>query len=225
MATKRWGETKAPKTGSLDEIRRLSVKDLKPKESFRIRLVGDVLPNYVHWISTNNGWRTRNACNFNRDLEDFDPDIDNPIERLVVPQMERAACQFAYVTNVINREDGQVYLFELKQSIYKQIVDYASKTDEFGDPSNPDSGYDFTVEKISTGPKKQNVKYQLYPTRNNTPLTDEEKDLKLYDLEKLHKQETPDEQITWLRENTQFLAIEVGSDVPSDQTSSDDVPF
>ena len=228
MATKKWGETSNTGGGGSD-IQRLNVSELKAGGEVTIRLIGDVLPNYVHWVQTTNGWRTRNACNFDRNTESFDESVENPINKHIVPQFDRAAAQFAYVTNVIKRNpDGTndgVFLMELKQSIYRQVVDYAKKTKEFGDPSDSETGYDFTIQKVSTGPKKQNVKYQLFPSRTNTPLTDEEKALPLFDLEKLHRQETPDEQLAWIRENTSFLAMDTGSDIPGDETGDEDVPF
>ena len=66
--------------------------------------------------------------------------------------------QFSYVCNVIDRSDGQIKLFDLRSTIYSQIVDYATNPD-YGNPAGEADGYDITIKKEKTGPLPQNVKY------------------------------------------------------------------
>jgi hypothetical protein len=225
----KWTDTNAPKSGSGTEFRRMDWRNLVANgPGWKIRLVGDLLPNYLYWVKAKEGPRTRNVTNFNRMSETFDSTIDDPIKRLITPKDPKVLHQFGYATNVINRADGLIYLLELKQTVYAGILEYAKKANEgYGDPADPETGYDLTIEKKKTGPLKQNVKYGVTPSRNNTPLTEEEQVLELYNLAKLYKQETPDEQIAWLRENTLYLDINVAGDTPANGgfDPNDDVPF
>ena len=59
--------------------------------------------------------------------------------------------QFAYVCNVIDRKDNQIKLFDLKATIYRQIVDFA-RDGEYGNPADETSGYDITIVKEKTEP-------------------------------------------------------------------------
>ena len=68
---------------------------------------------------------------------------------------------------MVDRSDGKIKLFDLRSTIYSQIVDYASNP-EYGNPSDPETGYDVTVKKEKTGPLPQNVKYTCIPARAST---------------------------------------------------------
>lgn len=228
---KAWTDTNAPKTGGAGEIERLQLKDLTPGSSWRIRLFGDVLPNMVYWVTTKEGGkRTRPVCNFNRETEEFDPNIDDPIGRIVGPRVKDLRPTFAYVTKCIFRTpEGQpdkIMIFDLKQTIYNAIAELA-RNPEWGDPADPENGYDLTIEKKKTGPLPQNVKYVVTPSRRATPFTEKEKEMianHTISLEKLYKQETPEEQIKWLKENTNYLEDDSES-IESAFDPNDDVPF
>ena len=120
-------------------------------------------------------------------------DIFGTIKNAYVEEIDDAIYadkpQFSYVCNVIDRADGQIKLFDLRSTIYSQIVDYATNPD-YGNPSDDDSGYDLTIKKEKTGPLPQNVKYTCIPARNNAALTEAEKGLELFDLSKIYKRQT-----------------------------------
>jgi hypothetical protein len=204
-----WDQAKGKKASNSErkEIKRLTLKD----GDTRVRLVGGVLPRYVYWVTTKEGRKMPVEClQFNRETENFDNNLDDPIKELP-EDVYNEKPGFAYVCQVIDRADGEVKLFDLRATIYGQIVDLAVDPD-YGSPADPESGYDITIKREKTGPKPQNVKYSILPARGNSPLTEAEKALELYDLEKILKRQTYDEQKKWLLENTNYFAGEAGDE-------------
>jgi hypothetical protein len=67
----------------------------------------------------------------------------------------------------------------------------------------------------------QNVKYTVIPARNNSPLTDEEKELELYDLNAIFKRQTYDEQKEWLLQNTTLFAGDVSDEFKPSESVDD----
>ncbi len=75
----------------------------------------------------------------------------------------------------------------------------------------------------------------MTPGRSNAPLTDEQLkkiDEDKQDLGKLYKQETPEEQLQWIRENTDYITGDLGPDDSKGPDGAgegfdpnDDVPF
>ena len=122
---------------------------------------------------------------------------------------------------MIDRSDGKIKLFDLRSTIYSQIVDYATNPD-YGNPAGEADGYDITIKKEKTGPLPQNVKYSCLPARNNSPLSEEEKGLELFDLSKIYKRQTYEEQKEWLLQNTSYFAGDV-SDEFKPQEDVDDL--
>ena len=152
------------------EIERLtmSIGDTK------VRLVGDVMPRYCYWVVTTEGKKMPVEClQFSRETESFDNSAQDPFKE-IDESIFSDKPQFSYVCNVIDRADGKIKLFDLRSTIYSQIVDYATNPD-YGNPAGDSDGYDITIKKEKTGPLPQNVKYSCLPARNNSPLTEEEK--------------------------------------------------
>lgn len=117
----------------------------------KIRLAGDVLPRYVYWVVTKEGKKMPIEClQFNRQTESFDNSAKDPFKE-IDPDIYSEKPQFAYVCNVIHRADNKVKLFDLRSTIYSQIVDYATNPD-YGNPAAADNGYDLTIKKEKTGP-------------------------------------------------------------------------
>jgi hypothetical protein len=174
----------------------------------KVRLVGDVLPRYCYWVVTKEGKKMPVEClQFDRETESFNNSAKDPFKE-IDPDVYSDKPQFAYVCNVIHRQDSKVKLLDLRSTIYSQVVDYATNAD-YGNPADPSNGYDLVIKKEKTGPLPQNVKYTIIPARSNSPLTDEEKELELFDLTKIYKRQTYDEQKEWLIQNTTLFAGDV----------------
>jgi hypothetical protein len=211
-----WTQLKKPQAqGNSNDIQRIKLDGAET----RVRFVGPVLPRYVYWVVTNEGKKYPLEClSFDRETEQFTSARD-PLKEL--PEYIYAEKpQFAYVCNVIDRKDAAVKLLDLKTTIYKQLVDYATNAD-YGSPADPDNGYDITIKKEKTGPQPQNVKYTVMPSRNTIALTDVEKEKEIFKLDSIFKRQTYEEQKEWLLKNTSYFAEEVVNDLNSTETMED----
>lgn len=211
-----WTQLKKPQAqGNSNDIQRIKLDS----PDTRVRFVGPVLPRYVYWVVTNEGKKYPLEClSFDRDTEQFTGSRD-PIKELP-DYIYNDKPQFSYVCNVIDRKDATVKLLDLKTTIYKQLVDYATNPD-YGSPADPENGYDITIKKEKTGPQPQNVKYTVMPSRNTIPLTEEEKEKELFRLDSIFKRQTYEEQKEWLLKNTAYFAEEVVNDLNSTETMED----
>ena len=214
-----WSEAKGKQnTGSNNrkEIERLTqnIGDTK------VRLVGDVLPRYCYWVVTTEGKKMPVEClEFQRDTEAFDSSAENPFKE-VPADVYADKPQFSYVCNVLDRTDGKIKLFDLRATIYGQIVDYASNPD-YGSPADSEKGYDITIKKEKTGPLPQNVKYTVIPARNNSALSEDEKGLELFDLDRIYKRQSYDEQKEWLLTNTNLFASQTDDSLKPSENVED----
>lgn len=211
-----WTKTQAPKSGGDSrDIVRSKWNEGKNQR----RLVGGVCPRYVYWITTKEGKRNPIEClSFDRENEAFSDKLQDPIKELPdeVFGGDRPKPQFAYVCNVINKDgaegDETVELCDLKKTVYDGLIDCA-RDEDFGNPADPETGYDVNIMKKKTGPLPQNVKYEVRPRPAKRPLSDHERALELYDLDKLIKRPTYDEQKKWLLDNTHFYQGEAGAEM------------
>jgi len=201
-------------------------KDIPVGSSKKLRLIGDLIPMYVYWVDTEEGRRTAECLSFDRDTQSFIGAENDILVGKLNDNGEPLTFSFAYTTQCIDRTDGVVKVLELKKTVYSDILALASDP-EYGDPADPDTGYDISISKESTGPLPINIKYKSMPTRTNSPLTKEERDLELYDLDVLCKRPTPEEQATWLSENTDYLkeAPIVVDEIPVEELADDDLPI
>jgi hypothetical protein len=219
-----WGDLKeAPSGGGGNR----DIKRLKYEASTKVRLVGPVVPRYVYWMNNNEGRRQPIEClSFNRETQSFENGKGIDPVKEIDPEIlgDQGKSSFAYVTNVINRADNEVYLMDIKATVYKLIIDLAQNP-EYGDPSDPVNGYDLDIKKEKTGPQPMNVRYSVVPGRNSTPITEAEADLDLYDLDTIFKRTNYDAQRTWLLENTKFYADSVPTDLQgSENEAMTDLP-
>lgn len=186
----------------------------------KLRLVGDVMPRYCYWVVTKEGKKMPVEClQFDRETESFNSNIRDPFKE-IDPDVYAEKPQFAYVCNVIDRKDSKVKLLDLRSTIYAQIVDYATNP-EYGSPADVETGYDLTLKKEKTGPLPQNVKYTVIPARSSKALSEEEKAMELFDLSKIFKRQTYDEQKQWLLENTTLFAGDVSDEFKSNEGVDD----
>ncbi len=85
--------------------------------------------------------------------------------------------QIRYAVNVIDRQDGLVKLWEFGRRVKTSIMNIA---DKYGDPSK----YDLTVMRKGMG--AQDTVYTVIPAREEQSLTEAEKKLATYDLERIY---------------------------------------
>ena len=212
-----WDKAKGKQnTGQRREIERMTMNIGDNK----LRLIGDVLPRYCYWVTTTEGRKMPVEClEFSRETESFDNSASNPFKD-IDEAVYSDKPQFSYVCNIIDRTDGKIKLFDLRSTIYSQIVDYAANP-EYGNPADPTTGYDLTVKKEKTGPLPQNVKYTTIPARASVALTEDELKLELFDLNRIYKRQNYDEQKEWLMQNTSYFAGDVGEEFKATEDIDD----
>lgn len=213
-----WDKAKGKKVSGGNERREIDRITLGIGDT-RVRLLGDVLPRYCYWVVTTEGKKMPVEClSFDRETESFTT-ADDPFKE-IDEAIYSDKPQFSYVCNVIDRSDGKIKLLDLRSTIYSQIVDYAVNPD-YGNPADDKDGYDITIKKEKTGPLPQNVKYSIIPGRNNSPLTATEKELELFDLNRIYKRQTYEEQKEWLMKNTAFFAGDVSDEFRANEEVDD----
>ena len=80
----------------------------------KIRMVGDVLPRYVYWLTTADGKRVPMEClGFDRDKEQF-TNIEKDWIRHYFPDLK---CSWAYAVQCID-SDGKVKILNLKKKLF-----------------------------------------------------------------------------------------------------------
>lgn len=195
-----WDQTRGNTKSERKVIEKLTLNN-----DVKVRFLGEILPRHVYWVINKEGKRLPIEClSFDRNTETFTNDKD-PMKE-IPPEIYSEKPQFGYVCNVLDRSDGKVKLFDLRATIFKQIVDYARNA-EYGNPADLEKGYDITIKKEKTGPLPQNVKYTCLPARTSKPLSADERKLELYDIGKMHKRPTYEEQKKWLIENTNLFSF------------------
>lgn len=214
-----WEKAKGKQTSSNQQKRDIERVTLGIGDT-KLRLIGDVMPRYCYWVVTKDGKKMPVEClQFDRDTESFNASIRDPFKE-IDPDVYADKPQFAYVCNVIDRKDNKVKLLDLRATIYAQIVDYATNP-EYGSPADSETGYDLTLKKEKTGPLPQNVKYTVIPARSSKALSAEEREMELFDLTKIFKRQTYDEQKQWLLENTTLFAGDVSDEFKSNEGVDD----
>lgn len=171
-----------PANSNLREIDEVNLsKEIQDGQSKRFRLIGEIHPAYRYWIPTRDGGIIPViAKGFNPKTEEWD--AEDPLAK--IPDSESKRTEMYYTINVIDRDTNKIRILHLKASILKEIAALVRNPD-YGDCTDPVNGYDIIITKVRTGPKPQNIKYQVLPSRNNTPLTPEEQKLELYNLPKI----------------------------------------
>jgi len=154
-----------------------------------VRIVGDILPRYVYWITGENNKNLPFEClSFDRDEERF-ANKEKDWVREYFPDLK---CGWSYATQCVH--NGEVKVLNLKKKLWEQVITAA---EELGDPTDPETGWDIKFKRVKTGAQAYNVEYQLQALKcKPRPLDDEEreaiKDLKSMDL--VMTRPTPDAQ-------------------------------
>jgi hypothetical protein len=120
----------------------------------KIRMVGDVLPRYVYWLTTADGKRVPMEClGFDRDKEQF-TNIEKDWVRHYFPDLK---CSWAYAVQCID-SDGKVKILNLKKKLFESVMVAA---EDLGDPTDIETGWALCFKKQKTGPLPFNVEYTL----------------------------------------------------------------
>lgn len=141
-----------------------NVKYMKLAEgnnTFRI-LPNSILPGYTYWVKGANGKDLPfNCLQYVSKDEAFDNSIPCPIKDrgLKDDKGEDLRCQWSYKCQVINRATGEVEVLQLKKGMLSDIISVAQQLGF--DPTDLETGTDFTVNKKKTGPLAFNVEYSL----------------------------------------------------------------
>jgi len=136
----------------------------------KIRMVGDVLPRYVYWLTTADGKRVPMEClGFDRDKEQF-TNIEKDWVRHYFPDLK---CSWAYAVQCID-SDGKVKILNLKKKLFESVMVAA---EDLGDPTDVETGWPLCFKKQKTGPLPFNVEYTLQVLKcKPEPLTAEQKE-------------------------------------------------
>lgn len=144
------------------------------------------------WISEQ--WREINRLKEEEDMTDKSPEVKKIYDR-----QGKVRGKKRYDMNVLDRsdmkcekvqnEDGEeirklaVKRMAAPYNVYEEVFKCAKKS---GSPSDPETGYDFTITTAGQGARRQ---YSVQPDRSDSPLTDAEKEAVKngYELEKLRK--------------------------------------
>lgn len=192
----------------------------------RIRIIGSVVPAYKYWLKTRDDTSVPMDClGFNRETEQF----DNRVRDVVREYFPDKKCSWAYMSFVIDREDGKVKLYDHKKKLFESILDAAKK--KMGDPTDPEKGWDIIFTREKTGPLPYNVEYKLETFElENSALSDADKKAiaeatELYGtIEDVTKLPTPEEQEEFIK-NYILPKDEVETEVEEELGMEDDIPF
>ena len=196
MAALSWGKTNG-------EAKKSDVTYMKLADGdSTFRIVSGVLPMYTYWVKSPAGKDVPFEClQFDREQERFVNSNRDPVKERLGKDTK---CQWSYKCQVINRATGKVEVLQLKKSIMEGIISVAG---QLGcDPSDYDTGVEFTVNRKKTGPKQFNVEYTVKQLIcKQKPLTAEDLELikELKAIETLFIRPTADEQAESLEK---FLA-------------------
>lgn len=179
----------------------------------RLRLVGDVHPAFRYWVKTIDGKnRTVITPYFNSETEEWEP--GDPLQNY-----NDARREFFYTINCIDRATNTMRILIIKKTIYQFIYSIATDPD-YGNPADPENGYDIVISKEKTGPLPMNVKYSVLPGRNTTALTEEEKAMELFDLDEIYAPMSKDDYTEWVQKNT--FALSANTEINEDE---EDIPY
>ena len=198
----------------------------KPVEGVnRIRIVGNVVPAYKYWLKTRDNTPVPMDClGFNRETEQF----DNKTRDVVREYFPDKKCSWAYQSFVIDRSDNKVKLFDHKKKLFADILDVATK--KFGDPTDPEKGWDVVFTKTKTGPLPFNVEYKLEVFElENSPLSDKDKAAveEAGSIEDIAKLPTPEEQEAFIKNYILPKEEEIDEETEAELSGAmdDDIPL
>lgn len=188
--------------------------------TFRI-LPNTILPGYTYWVKGANGKDLPfNCLQYVSKDEKFDNSLQCPVKDANIKdgKGEDLRCQWSYKCQVINRATGAVEVLQLKKGILSDIISVAQQL--AFDPTDLETGADFTVTRKKTGPLPFNVEYTLQQLKcKQAPVSDADKELlvDLKSIEELFPAETYEAQKERL---TKHLTGAQDSDEPANDAAA-----
>src|SRR5210317_986386 len=172
------------------EAQKSSIKSFQYREGDnKVRLVGDVLARYVHWLKGENDKNIPFEClSFDRNEERFN-NKEKDWVREYYPDLK---CGWSYAMQCIH--NGEVKVINLKKKLFEAILTAA---EDLGDPTDPVNGWDVKFKRVKTGPLAYNVEYQLQVLKcKPRALDDDELELvaSLKSMDDVMPRPTPDAQ-------------------------------
>ena len=182
-----------------------------------VRMVGDILPIYVYWVTGDNNKNIPMEClAFNRNSETFD-NAETDWVRKFHPEKK---CGWAYAIQCIH--NGEVKILNLKKKLLEQVMLAA---DDLGDPTDTETGWDINFKRVKTGPNVYNVEYQLQALKCKVRALDKKEQALiegLKSMEELLPRPTADSQREFL-ENVSRGSSEVPAE--AEELLKEDLPY
>ena len=211
----KFGEGKEIKVGAgrnMSDVE-INLSKLKDGEKAKLRLVGEIMPNYRYWVKTRDGKKKPKLTPF------FDRDTENL--KAGDPLAGVGQKEFFYTVNCIDRSDNKMKILILKTTVYRYLYSLAVDPD-YGNCADSTTGFDINIVKERTGPQPQNVKYNVSPSLKLTPLSEEEQAMELHNLEEIYDPGTDADYTNWVTENTTVFD---NIDTNTSATGTEDIPF
>lgn len=195
----------------------------------KFRMVGDILPRYVYWAKSYDKQATLaiECLSFDRVQEKF-TNIEKDWYSHYYP-MEK--CSWAYMIQVIDysEKEPKLKVLALKKKLFQQIQETARK-EEFGDPTDLETGWTCIVTRKKIGPQNFNVEYtldQLDSLKEKRALNDKEKELieNMKPIDSLIPRQTPEEQKAFIERTIKNPPPDqANTDAEAVQDLDEDVP-
>jgi len=198
------------------------------------RMFGDILPRYVYWVRTRDGSGSVpiECLSFDRDEERF----TNVEKDYVAEYFPDINCGWSYMVLCIDPATGTVKAMGLKKKMFEQII---LASEDLGDPTDLETGWDVVVSRKKNGPKAFNVEYTvdvLKCQKNQKPITEDEKALveAAKTVEEYYPRQSPADQLAFLKRsilpeeeesNVDEEAVDVLEEEVPSKDIDDDIPY
>lgn len=174
------GNKKTSNFGNNGEKRHIYYK-IDPKKQNKVRLVGKPIWIARYHVEGSVPGQVKTAIT---DKIDYDPESGRLINNeCIITKKYGVEPKLRFAINLINREDGKLYVFEGGQQVFKAFREFA---DANGVNPGGKESVDFVITAEVPGGVKKNTKYTVTPTMKPTPFSDEEKKMiedDMFDLE------------------------------------------
>lgn len=186
------------------------------------RLFGDIIPRYVYWLKSRDGNTTIpvECLGFDRNEERF----TNRERDVILEHFPEEKCSWSYIALGLDPVDGKVKAIGLKKKMFEQII---TASEDLGDPTDSETGWDIHVKRAKTGPSNFNVEYTVQVLKcKPRALTAEEKEVvaEAKNIDELFPRPSPADQEALLKRMILPEEEEVEDNVDASAVEEVDVP-